>query len=129
MILYHNPDASAGFRWQPTQADAVKIARVHGGEAKQRTVGEGGRQAMVDILNVNEEQAAPVSDETQQLPEVIDADIDRPVYQSPLTAATVIAGIDAGMCVSAVRQMDGKNLAKIVAAAIERMAQLAGQVA
>jgi hypothetical protein len=47
-------------------------------------------------------------------------------YTSPLTARTVIAGIDAGMCAQAIVQMDGPNLAKVVSAAIERMAQLSG---
>lgn len=45
-------------------------------------------------------------------------------YQSPMTARTVIAGIDAGMCASAIKQMDGRNLSKVVSASIERMAEL-----
>ena len=45
-------------------------------------------------------------------------------YASPLTARTVLAGIDAGMCAQAISQMDGRNLAKVVGASIERMSQL-----
>ena len=50
-------------------------------------------------------------------------------YQSPLTAKSVIAGIDAGMVSMAVRQFDGKNLAKVMTAGIERMAVLAREIA
>lgn len=47
-------------------------------------------------------------------------------YRSPLSASTCIAGIDAGMCASAIRQMQGKELSKVIAAGIERLAQLNG---
>lgn len=46
------------------------------------------------------------------------------LYDSPLNARTVIASIDAGMCAAAVLQMEGRPLAQVVGAAIERMAQL-----
>lgn len=49
-------------------------------------------------------------------------------YQTPLTARTVIAGIDAGMVSQAVRQFDGPNLAKVVTATIERMQTLATEL-
>ena len=49
-------------------------------------------------------------------------------YTSPLDARTVIAGIDAGMVSSAVRQFDGVNLAKVMTAGIERMSELARQL-
>ena len=46
-------------------------------------------------------------------------------YVSPLSARTVIAGIDAGMMASALAQFDGPNLSRVMAAGIERMAMLA----
>lgn len=49
-------------------------------------------------------------------------------YTSPLDARTVIAGIDAGMVSSAVRQFDSTNLAKVMTAGIERMSELARQL-
>lgn len=53
----------------------------------------------------------------------------RPVsqYESPMDARTTIAGIDAGMCASAIAQMDGRNLSKVIGAGIERLKVLSEQ--
>lgn len=45
-------------------------------------------------------------------------------YSSPFSARTILADIDAGTCVQAVKQFDGPNLGKVVAACVERISQL-----
>lgn len=136
MIVYHAPTAAAGSRWQPTQNDA-KALKV---PFNQTAVAENGRHGICDLLNSKEVeiaerfQPAPMSDEEvcqTNTPEAQHEATVRmaPGYQSPFSAQTVIAGIDSGLCAAAIRQMDGKNLAKIVAASIERMQQLAGEIA
>lgn len=81
-----------------------------------------GRAAMADFLN----DLAPVAPMTSE--PISEQGRDEDDYQSPFTARTVIAQIDAGMCSTAIRQMDGRNLAIIMSAGIERLSVLSRQI-
>jgi len=77
------------------------------------------------IAYLNDKLAAPV-EAPAPAPVEAPAPVMAPAsdYHSPLSASTVIAGIDAGMCSAAIRQMTGKNLGKVLAACVERLAVL-----
>lgn len=122
MKLYKIAEAAAGQRWHASKTglkDPVDLE-----------LPKDGRGGMAAFLNENEREVGlhriipQALDELEQAEmRAVQASTTAP-YQSPLDARTVIAGIDAGMCAQAIAQMEGPNLAKVVHAAILRMAQL-----
>lgn len=129
MKLYYVQSAETIKRWQGTQADAKRLGGKDGFELKEVPTDKPGLLNFLNILEVVDEtfksiRADPVDELEQAELRAVAGDTTVPHYQSPMSAATTIAAIDAGMCASAIRQMDGTNLAKIVSAAIERLAQL-----
>lgn len=142
MKLYYIPKAPAGVRWQGTQVDAKQTGKTFASEFIQREVPVD-KAGLLAFLNAEEAvttQQTPVErppDELEQaeLRAVAAAEAVTTVsplihydYNSPFSARTALADIDASMCVRAVRQFDGPNLGKVVAAAIERISQLLGAI-
>jgi hypothetical protein len=135
MKLYKITDAPAGDRWHASKTglkDPVDLELPRDGRAgmaaflnaNEREV-SGNRMIEVDT-HAGDTRITPVDELEQAELRAVYAETTMSSYQSPFTARTVIAGIDAGMCAQAIVQMDGPNLAKVVSAAIERMAQLSG---
>jgi hypothetical protein len=127
MKLYKVPTAPPGERWH-----ASKTGLKNFGEVEMPKLGRG---AMAEFLNANEAQVALADYSEPDLDPLERAELraaaiavasvtTQPRYESPLSASSVIAGIDAGMCAAAIRQMDGVNLAKVAGACIERISQV-----
>lgn len=136
MKLYKIPDAPAGERFHSSKTGLKDFTEIE--------LPKDGRQGMAAFLNGNELELVGVGllppkqlDELEQaeLRAVAAAEEGTTMsplfhydYNSPFSARTALADIDAAMCVRAVKQFDGPNLGKVVAAAIERMSQLLGAV-
>lgn len=141
MKLYYVPQAPVGQRWQGTQVDAKSAAKAVAGDFIQREVPVD-KPNLIGFLNAEEsvitqqepapnrkldplEQAelravAAAQGEATTMPNALRYD-----YDSPFSARSALAGIDAGMCARAIEQLHGSDLGKVVAACIKRISQLA----
>ncbi len=54
MKIYLVQDAPASMRWQASQAEAKKLARVYGGEVSPIRIAEEGREQLAEFLNGRE---------------------------------------------------------------------------
>lgn len=137
MKLYKIQAAPAGERWHSAKTGLKDFDEIE--------TPKDGRQGMAAFLNSNEIELVGVGLlPPKQLDELEQAELRAVAaaqqglatpaglisydYRSPFSARTVVADIDASMCAKAVRQFDGPNLGKVIAAAVERISQLLGAI-
>lgn len=131
-------NTTAGPRWFGTQADAKAGTKELGGGSYEQVEVPTDKPNL--LIWLNEQMATDVRPEPRRLDELEEAELravaeaDTVVrdglihydYSSPFSARTILASIDASMCVKAIAQFHGENLRKVVSAGIDRVSQLLG---